>query len=162
MVIKKEASDLNEPKDLSRRKCTLSENIQKLLLRQLTHELQNHNIYMDFANYFGVRGYTLLEKYYELRAHEEYEHYQWIRKFLNFNDSEYIHPTVEQHDIEIKSMVTPFEFTVDREIQTTQMINEIVDQAADEGDWGTFNWLLGHDDEKGKLREEQVNFCLAA
>ena len=54
MIIKNEANDPVEKKDVSRRKCTLSNEIQKLLLRQLKHELQNHNAYMNFSNYFGV------------------------------------------------------------------------------------------------------------
>ena len=52
-------------------------------------------------------------------------------------------------------MVDPFKMTVDLEIETTQMIYEIVDQAAAECDWATFNWLLGHDETTGRLVEEQ-------
>lgn len=156
MVIKNTANDPVEGKDLSRRKCTLSKEIQQLLLRQLKHELQNHNIYMNFANYFGVRGLVVLEEYFKQRADEEYLHHSWVRKYLNENDAEYIYPTVEQFDKEITDMVTPFKLTVDLEIQTTQMIYEIVDQAANEGDWATFNWLNGHDKETGMLVNEQV------
>jgi ferritin len=156
MVIKKAANDPVEGKDLGRRKCTLSKEIQQLLLRQLKHELQNHNIYMNFANYFGVRGLVVLEEYFKQRADEEYLHHSWVRKYLNENDAEYIYPTIEQFDKEITDMVTPFKLTVDLEIQTTQMIYEIVDQAANEGDWATFNWLNGHDKETGMLVNEQV------
>lgn len=156
MVIKKTANDPVEGKDLSRRKCTLSKEIQQLLLRQLKHELQNHNIYMNFANYFGVRGLVVLEEYFKQRADEEYLHHSWVRKYLNENDAEYIYPTIEQFDKEITDMITPFKLTVDLEIQTTQMIYEIVDQAANEGDWATFNWLNGHDKETGMLVNEQV------
>lgn len=156
MVIKKAANDPVEGKDLSRRKCTLSKEIQQLLLRQLKHELQNHNIYMNFANYFGVRGLVILEEYFKQRADEEYLHHSWIRKYLNENDAEYIYPTIEQFDKEITDMITPFKLTVDLEIQTTQMIYEIVDQAANEGDWATFNWLNGHDKETGMLVNEQT------
>ena len=156
MVIKNTANDPTEGKDLSRRKCTLSKEIQQLLLRQLKHELQNHNIYMNFANYFGVRGLVVLEEYFKQRADEEYLHHSWVRKYLNENDAEYIYPTVEQFNKEITDMVMPFKLTVDLEIQTTQMIYEIVDRAANEGDWATFNWLNGHDRETGMLVNEQV------
>lgn len=156
MVIKQEARDPKEPKDVSRRECTLSKEIQELLLRQLKHELQNHNAYMNFANYFGVRGFVVLEEYYKQRADEEYLHHSWIRKYLNENDAEYIYPTIDQFDKKIDSMEAPFDITVDLEIETTQMIDEIIEQAASEGDWATFNWLMGHDKEKGMLRDEQV------
>ncbi len=162
MKVKTEAKDPTEKKDLSRRECTLSVEIQKLLLRQLKHELQNHNAYMNFANYFGVRGFIILEEYYKQRADEEYLHHSWIRKYLNENDAEYIYPTIDQFDKKIESMEAPFDITVDLEIETTQMIDEIIEQAAAEGDWATFNWLMGHSEETGRLREEQVNFCLAA
>ena len=36
------------------------------------------------------------------------------------------------------------------------MIYEIVDQAAAECDWATFNWLNGHDSVIGMLVNEQV------
>jgi ferritin len=156
MIIKQEATDPREPKDISRRECTLSKEIQQLLLRQLKHELQNHNAYMNFANYFGVRGFTILEEYYKQRADEEYLHHSWIRKYLNENDAEYIYPTIDQFDKKINSMEDPFDITVDLEIETTQMIDEIIEQAASEGDWATFNWLMGHSEETGRLREEQV------
>lgn len=160
MVVKETAKDPTEPKDISRRECTLSKEIQELLLRQLKHELQNHNIYMNFANYFGVRGFVVLEEYFKLRADEEYLHHSWIRKYLNENDAEYIYPTIDQFDKKIVDMVDPFKMTVDLEIETTQMIYEIVDRAAEEGDWATFNWLNGHDKETGMLVNEQVVFCL--
>lgn len=155
MVVKETAKDPTGPKDISRRECTLSKEIQELLLRQLKHELQNHNIYMNFANYFGVRGFVVLEEYFKLRADEEYLHHSWIRKYLNENDAEYIYPTIDQFDKKIVDMVDPFKMTVDLEIETTQMIYEIVDQAAAEYDWATFNWLLGHDETTGRLVEEQ-------
>ena len=156
MVVKETAKDPTGPKDISRRECTLSKEIQELLLRQLKHELQNHNIYMNFANYFGVRGFVVLEEYFKLRADEEYLHHSWIRKYLNENDAEYIYPTIDQFDKKIVDMVDPFKMTVDLEIETTQMIHEIVDQAAAECDWATFNWLNGHDPVTGMLVNEQV------
>ena len=46
MVVKETAKDPTGPKDISRRECTLSKEIQELLLRQLKHELQNHKIWL--------------------------------------------------------------------------------------------------------------------
>lgn len=156
MIVKQVANDPKEAIDIKRRECTLSKEIQELLLRQLKHELQNHNAYMNFSNYFGVRGFMILEEYYKERADEEYKHHTWIRKYLNENDAEYIYPTIDQFDKKVENMIDPFRITVDLEIETTQMINEIVDQAVEEGDWATFNWLNGHSDEDGMLVNEQV------
>jgi ferritin len=157
-ILKEAAEDpKNKEIDKTRRECTLSDDIQELLLRQLKHELQNHNVYMSFANFFDVRGLVVLGEYYEHRAHEEMLHHDWIRKYLNDNDASYMYPDIEQYDLDdIDSLEKPFDITVDLEIETTQLINEIVDQAANEGDWATFNWLLGHSKDKGRLVEEQV------
>lgn len=52
-------------------------------------------------------------------------------------------------------MVTPFKLTVDAEIETTMMIYEIADYAIDSGDWTTWQWLNGNDEDDGKLIREQ-------
>lgn len=168
MIVKEKQDPIKTPAkedikiDIKRRECTLSEDMQKLMLRQLQHEMQNYNTYLDFANYYGTRGFLLLEKYYELRSNEEKNHSEWIRHWLNENDAEFRTPTVEQYTEEITDMMFPFYATVDLEVKTTAMIDEMIDLAFDEHDYGTYNWLLGHDPEKGMLREEQVNFCPAA
>ena len=94
MKLKTEAQESTEKLDIKRRKCTLSENIQKLLLRQLKHELYNHNLYMSFSNFYGVQGLAVLEQYYKERADEEYHHHSWIRTYMNENDAAYIYPDI--------------------------------------------------------------------
>lgn len=155
-MIKQEAPESTKQVDVKRRQCTLSENIQKLLLRQLKHELYNHNLYMSFSNFFGVQGLSVLEEYYKQRADEEYLHHSWIRKYLNQNDSEYIYPDIPSISEKFEDNVTPFKLTVDKEIETTKLIYEIVEQALEEGDWATFTWLNGNDPEEGMLVKEQV------
>lgn len=142
--------------DVKRRECTLSDEMQKLLLRQLKHELLNHNIYLTFANYFGTRGFVKLEEYFKLRAQEEYEHHSWINYWLNRNDVEFVYPAIEKYTEQIDSMEFPFLATVDLEVQTTKMVYDMVNQAFDEEDYATYNWLMSHDSKTGMLVDEQV------
>ena len=66
------APETNAKKEgLRRRICTLSDKMVELLLRQLSHELYNHNLYRSFANYYGINGLAVLESYYIKRAEEE-------------------------------------------------------------------------------------------
>lgn len=162
MVIKEEAKEIKEGLDVKRRECTLSEEMQKLLLRQLKHELENENTYLTFANYFEVRGLLLLAKYFTLRSLEERRHASWVRNYLNENDAEYIMPAIDQYGKKIEDIMQPFKETVDLEIKTTQMIYEMVDASVDCRDYGCYNFLMGHDPERGMLVDEQVNFCLVA
>lgn len=156
MILKTEAKESTEKLEVKRRKCTLSIKIQELLLRQLKHEMYNHNLYMSFSNFFGVQGLAVLEQYYKERADEEYLHHSWIRMYLNENDAAYIYPDIPPISEKYEDNVTPFKLTVDKEIETTQLIYEIVEQALDEGDWATFNWLNGNDPATGRLVQEQV------
>ena len=146
--------------DTIRRKCTISVDMQKLMLRQLVHELYNHNLYKSFANFYGVRGYNILEEYYKKRSEEEKLHHDWVYGYLSTTDTEFIYPDIPAISEKFTELIDPLKLTVDKEIQTTMEINEMVDLAADEGDWATFNWLNGHDKATGMLVNEQVDFCL--
>lgn len=147
--------------DKSRRSCPLSQKIVEMLVKQMSAELSNHNLYRTFANYFNLQGLPKLETYYLARAEEEYKHHDWIYKYLATNDAEYQYPTVEAINVDINNRIMPFLATVDREIETTMDINKIVDQAKEEGDWATFNWLNGDDEDGGMLVKEQVEYLTA-
>ena len=142
--------------DESRRKCTLSSVMVEMLVKQMSAELANHSLYRTFANYFDVEGLPKLATYWLGRAAEEYLHHEWIYKYLTTNDALFQYPPVPAIKVNIIDRVMPFAATVDREIETTMGINKIVDQAQKEGDWATFQWLNGDDEDTGMLVKEQV------
>lgn len=141
---------------LKRRICTLSDKMVELLLRQLSHELYNHNLYRSFANYYGINGLAVLESYYIKRAEEEKLHHDWIINYLNYNDAAIIYPEVPEIKEDWDDPVTPFKLTVDKEIETTNLIKEMVNYSLAEKDWFTFAWLMGNSPVEGKLLPEQV------
>lgn len=151
MMAKTEASI-----DKSRRICTLSEEMIKMLVIQLGAELTNKHLYMTFANFFGTNGLPKLEEYFIKRADEEELHHRWIYWYLGYNDAEFQYPAIEPIKVNIPNFEYPFLATVDREIETTMGINKIVEQALSEKDWATFNWLHGTNKEEGMLVKEQV------
>lgn len=154
-VIKEEAPELKEKLDIRKRKCTLSKEMQELMLRQLKDEMYNHNLYRSFANFFGVRGLSKLEEYYNLRAQEEMEHHFWILQYLNETDTEFIYPEIPAVKEKWENLEDPFDLTVDKEIYTTQCIHEMLDVAFETGDYFTWSFIMGHDPKKGRLNEEQ-------
>ncbi len=149
-------TEKNIKPEVSRRKCPLSDNMIKHLVKQISAELSNHSLYLTFANYFDTEGLSKLGKYFRDRAHEEYNHHNWIFEYLCDNDAVFQYPPVPPVNVDITDRIFPFSATVDREIETTMSINRIVDLAKEEGDWATFNWLLSDDDETGKLILEQI------
>lgn len=128
----------------TRKLCRLSPEIAGLLTKQLAHELKNYNLYKSFSNFFGVEGIVDLESYYNKRAAEEKNHAEWIHSFLTDGDYKFNYPTVEENKEVANDFETPFNMTVDREIQTTQMIYNIHKAAIDEGDLMTASWLYDH------------------
>lgn len=142
--------------DKRRRTCTLSSVMIEMLVKQMSAELANHSLYRTFANFFDVEGLPKLAIYWLGRAAEEYLHHEWIYKYLTTNDALFQYPSVPAIKVNITDRIMPFAATVDREIETTMSINKIVDQAQKEGDWATFQWLNGEDEEEGRLVKEQV------
>ena len=151
-----ESEPVNEVTETKRRKCTLSEEMQNLLLRQLWHELYNHNLYRSFANFFGVQGLLVLEAYYIARAEEEKLHHDWIYDYLNTCDAEFIYPEIPAISEVFEDNIEPFKLTVDKEIETTMLIYEMVDQAIIEHDWATYHWLMDDNEKTGMLVKEQI------
>lgn len=150
-----EQTEKNIKQETSRRNCPLSDTIVEMLVKQLGCEIANHNLYKTFANYFATEGLNKLEAYWNGRANEELVHHNWIYNYLTENDALFQYPPIPAINVEIKDRVSPFEATVDREIETTLGIQKIVKQAFDEGDWLTFQWLNGESHETGMLLKEQ-------
>ena len=126
---------------MNRKQQLISENLSKLLVRQLAHELKNFNLYKTFANYYTIEGIDDLAKYYNKRAEEEMRHHGWIYEYLTDGDVRFEYPEIIPNNIKVKSLLEPFQLTVDREIETTGLIYEIYEVAEAEKDHMTCVWL---------------------
>lgn len=120
------------------------------MIEQIMHEMYNHNLYRTFANYYKVNKLHKLEEYFEDRAHEELVHQKWLIDRLNQCDypTTYIEVKAVEVDLsdpegtpENMKYIKPFELTVEAEIETTALIENIATQAMEEKDWVTFGWL---------------------
>ncbi|MCC8117846.1 MAG: hypothetical protein LIP09_03740 [Bacteroidales bacterium] len=139
-----------------RRQTSLSDEIRDLFVLQLQHELKNFTLYNSFSVYYSVHGLEKLGKYYKARADEELKHQQWIMAYLSDCDAYFEYPSIPINDNEkVNDNVTPFRLTVDREIETTEMINHIADTAFNQGDWATLSFLMGNYN-AAKLIPEQI------
>lgn len=126
----------------NRKLSLISSDVGDLLVKQIAHELKNYNLYMSFSNFFAIEGISDLEEYYAKRAEEELKHHLWIKEFLSEADYQFIYPSVDKNIETPKDVIDPFKFTIDREIETTQMIYKIYELALSEKDYMTSQWLL--------------------
>jgi ferritin len=83
-------------------------------------------------------------------------HHEWIRNYLMQCNVEFEYPEVPAVNVDIDDNLIPFKNTVDREIETTGGINNIVNQAKVENDYATLKFLNGDGDEFGMLVKEQI------
>jgi ferritin len=136
---------------MNRKLKLISDPVSELLMRQIVHELQNYLLYNSFANYFAEQGIDSLYTYYKKRAAEEKVHHDWIFDYLTKGDCRIIYPNIPTLDIQtVESIIDPFLVTVEREIETTNMIYEIYEIAEKEKDFMTMSWLYE------KLIKEQI------
>lgn len=136
---------------MDRTLCQISPEVGELLTKQVAHEIKNYILYSSFQNYFSKEGIDDLAEYYQHRAKEERLHHEWIREFCNNADFRLIYPAVEMNaEQEIKSFMDPFEATIAREIETTDMLYKIHELALSQKDYMTASWLYE------KLIKEQI------
>jgi ferritin len=96
---------------------------------------------MTFANYFEVEGILDLAKYYKIRADEELHHSEWCVNYLSDADYKFTYPAIEINNPDTSNYIAPFIQTIDREIETTQMIYRIYEASMTEKDFMTASWL---------------------
>jgi ferritin len=126
---------------MNRKQKLISENLKKLLVKQLAHELKNYNLYKQFANYYKVAGIDELGEYFNKRADEELVHHNWLFDYLTDGDVEFQYPAIEANNVTVKNHLEPFQLTVDREIETTNLIYDLYEAAKAEKDYMTMIWM---------------------
>lgn len=128
-----------------RRKGSLSDTLRDMFVNQLAHELKNFTLYNTFSVYYSCKGLEKLGKYYKARADEELVHQQWIMDYLSTCDAVFSYPDIQANNLEgkITDDVAPFRLTVDREIETTELLKALCRQAVAEGDFLTLSFLQG-------------------
>jgi len=145
---------------MDRKKRLISEDLSKLLIKQIAHELRNFTLYKSYEIYFGYLQIHDIEEYWHKRADEEMIHHNWIHEYLKEADILFMYPSVEDNnEMKPSDSISPFEFSVEREILTTEMIYKIREQAEKENDYMTMNWL---DDSLIKEQREEENTSRAA
>lgn len=130
---------------MNRKTKLISDTMGALLIKQAAHELKNFVLYNNFANYFELEAIVPLAEYFSKRAAEEKAHHDWILSYMNDADCRMMYPAIEQNKEQaVESLIDPFVFTVDREIETTQLLYKIHEQAVAERDLMTMIWLQEH------------------
>ena len=119
----------------------ISEKMQKALNGQINAELYSSYLYLSMASYFGSINLAGFESWMKVQAMEEMYH---VMKFYNFIEERGGRPimgAIDSPPSEWDSTTEVFEVIYAHEQKVSGLINELVDQAIEEKDHATNNFL---------------------
>lgn len=117
-------------------KSLISPSVKESLVEQLGMELSNSNFYMRVAAFLNGKGLNNLAKHFENQIKEEREHADILYQLLTDLGEDFDIPEVDAARVSFETFLELSNSYLQREIDTTNSLKEIRNQAADEGDGG--------------------------
>lgn len=112
----------------------ISENLKSSLVEQLGAEKYNSHVYLYIASFLNGRGLNNLAKLFEKQHQEEQEHSLIIYKLLSDLNATFDFPEINGCSMSFNTILDIANLFLEREIITTNSLNEIKNQAMDEND----------------------------
>jgi len=109
----------------------MSDKMKSLFMRQIAHELNNSVIYRKISNFLSVKGFSNLASRFKKNSEDKVDHSWWLQDFLEKLNIEI---DLIQFPLNVQTItLTNFvELALQREIETTKMINEMLGQSYEE------------------------------
>lgn len=109
-----------------------------LIQERIQHEESNSKLYYAFSYWLDLNGYEGSAKLWRKDAEDERSHKQWAVQFLLDLNILPIEPSQVQPQVEFKGLPQIVALTYQREVQTTEEVQELARVALDVGDMLTF------------------------
>lgn len=110
----------------------ITDNIVESLQLQLAHEKYNANLYMYICGYLKNKGLDNLASHFDKQHDEETEHSKIIFELLTDLNCDIIMNQIDEISMPINNILDIAKIYLDREILTTESLNDIKKQAIDE------------------------------
>lgn len=110
----------------------INDELVSSLQEQLGHEKFNANLYLFIAGYLKNMGFNKLASHFEGQHDEETSHAKMIYDLLTDLNAEVMIPEIDNPAFLISSIVDIAKAYLDREIVTTESLNEIKKLAIEE------------------------------
>lgn len=111
----------------------ISESLKSALVEQIGAEKENANIYLCLASFLNGKGLSNLAKKFETQHQEETEHSLIIYKLLVDLGVVFGIPEINSCNLSFSKISELANLYLEREILTTESLNDIKSQAIDEG-----------------------------
>lgn len=115
----------------------ISENMQKLLNKQINMEIFSGYLYMGMANYYEEQGLSGFAHWFEKQNAEEWDHAMRIRHFCFDNDVPVTLEAIARPEQTYKSFGEPLVAALEHEKLITASIHKMMDVAVKEKDYRT-------------------------
>lgn len=125
---------------MDRKKTFISDQLGFMMIKQISHEQKNANIYAAMSNYFDSIGLNNTHKWFKDQTEEEISHAKLIIDFLTEAGFDLEFESVDAVKLELEP-VSLMQLYLDTEIGTTESIKKLAEQALLDCDFISFKFL---------------------
>lgn len=136
----------------------LTENLTDSICEQIAHERFNSTIYLYFCGYLRNKGLDNLAKHFRKQHDEEIEHSILFFDFLTAMNADVVIPEVPACDMSLNNILDVAKLYLEREIITTNSINDIKKLSIDENNPVAEEFLRGMISKQLQEYEEANSF----
>ncbi|TWT55936.1 ferritin [Allorhodopirellula solitaria] len=144
----------------------ISEAMEKALNTQMTREAYQAQVYLAYASWAEVNGFTGISEFLYKHMEEERMHMSKFLKFINDRGGHARIAAIEAPPADPKDLGDCLRQALQHEINNSKAIDEIVHLAHEEKDWATFSfgqWFVKEQIEEETLINELLDkYNLAA
>jgi len=137
----------------------LASKVSKLINEQINKELYSAYLYLDFSIFYEAQGLDGFANWYMIQAQEERDHAMLMLKYLQNNGEKVSLEQVAKPDKEMKELIDPLKFGFEHEQYVTSLINDIYNEAYNEKDFRTMqflDWFVKEQLEEEKNAEDMI------
>ena len=132
----------------------LSNKMELALIKQMTKENHASHIYLALGIWADTKGYSGVANFLFRHAQEERNHMIKIMSYILERGGAPRVEAVDAPNLSPQTLTQVFDLVLKHEIENTNAIYKLVDQAMEEKDWATWNfahWFVREQMEEEKL-----------
>ena len=137
----------------------LSNTINTMINQQITKEFFSAYMYLDIANYFEDNGLTGFSSWFKIQAQEELDHGMKFYQYLHDNNEKIILEKISAPNQHFDSFGDALKESLKHEEYVTNSINKIYEEATNEKDYRTLEfltWFIKEQAEEEKSAQELI------
>lgn len=131
-----------------------------LMNKQINRELFSAYLYLDMANYYINENLDGFANWFQIQEKEERDHAMLFVQYLQDNDAKVILEDIKAPGADYSSIKEPLDMAYAHEKSITKAIHAIYDQAMQDKDFRTMqylNWFIKEQNEEEKVVKDICN-----